>query len=185
MEGEALAVAVALDKSRHFVLGCKDLIIAVDHKPLLKLFGDRSLDEISNSRQKLERKDPTQVSHGPAIASVRNSCNHCIRMAPSQPSAPPFHVPVPMYLLRFLVIVDRYSNWPIVERTSGGATGLIDSLRRSFVTYGIADEISSDGGSEFTATATRQFLKNWVSTTASAPLHLPTATVVLRLQSRR
>ena len=38
---------------------------------------------------------------------------------------------------------------------------MIDSLRRSFVTYGIADEISSDGGPEFTATATRQFLKNW------------------------
>lgn len=52
------------------------------------------------------------------------------------------------------MIVDRYSNWPIVERTSGGATGLIDSLQRSFVTYGIADEISSDGGLEFTAVAT-------------------------------
>ena len=30
--------------------GCKDLIIAVDHKPLLKLFGDRSLDAICNSQ---------------------------------------------------------------------------------------------------------------------------------------
>ena len=40
IEGEALAVADALDKARHFVLGCKDLIIAVDHRPLLKIFGD-------------------------------------------------------------------------------------------------------------------------------------------------
>ena len=46
-EGEALAVADALDKARHFVLGCNDLIVAVDHKPLLKLFGDRSLEDIS------------------------------------------------------------------------------------------------------------------------------------------
>lgn len=50
IEGEALAVADALEKSRHFVLGCHDLTIAVDHKPLLHIFGDRSLDQISNSR---------------------------------------------------------------------------------------------------------------------------------------
>ena len=49
IEGEALAVADALDKARHFVLGCHDLTIAVDHRPLLKIFGDRSLD-ISNIR---------------------------------------------------------------------------------------------------------------------------------------
>ena len=50
IEGEALAVAVALDKARHFVLGCLDLTIATDHKPLLKIFGDRSLDQIGNTR---------------------------------------------------------------------------------------------------------------------------------------
>ena len=49
VEGEALAVADALDKARYFVLGCNDLIVAVDHKPLLKIFGDRSLENISNS----------------------------------------------------------------------------------------------------------------------------------------
>ena len=50
VEGEALAVADALDKARFFVQGCNDLIIAVDHKPLLKIFSDWSLEEISNSR---------------------------------------------------------------------------------------------------------------------------------------
>ena len=43
IEGEALAVADALDKARHFVLGCKNLTIAVDHRPLLKIFGYRYL----------------------------------------------------------------------------------------------------------------------------------------------
>ena len=57
VEGEALAVADALDKARHFVLGCSDLIVAVDHKPLLKLFGDRSLEDIPNTRlQNLKEK---------------------------------------------------------------------------------------------------------------------------------
>ena len=50
IEGEALAVVDALDKTRFFVLGCEKLIIAVDHKPLLKVFGDRSFQDISNTR---------------------------------------------------------------------------------------------------------------------------------------
>ena len=50
VEGEALAVADTLDKARFFVLGCSNLIIAVDHKPLLKVFGDWSLEEITNAR---------------------------------------------------------------------------------------------------------------------------------------
>jgi hypothetical protein len=48
IEGEALAAAWALDKSRHFMLGCRDLILAVDHKPLLKVLGDRRLEDIKN-----------------------------------------------------------------------------------------------------------------------------------------
>ena len=50
IEGEALAVADALDKARHFVLGCKNLTIAVYHQPLLKVFGDISLHNICNTR---------------------------------------------------------------------------------------------------------------------------------------
>ena len=356
VEGEALAVADALDKARYFVLGCDNLVIAVDHKPLLKLLGDRSLEDISNARLRnlkektlrykfrmvhvpgvknqapdamsryptgdhnpdrmylvddvstitqndrqtvpdlhhnflsgirrteeceddmetsvqlsavsslgslqsvtwdkvriatssdehmiqlvdtIEsgmpefrhelpsplreyhqfrdnlhtvdgvviykdrvvippslRKDVLTALHAahqgvssmtsraeasvfwpgitPAIADLRNGCNHCNRMAPSQPSAPPTPPVLPVYPFQsicsdyfhykgvnYLVTVDRYSNWPIVERTSGGAPGLINSLRRTFVTFGIPDELSSDGGPEFTATATREFLTNW------------------------
>ena len=54
-----------------------------------------------------------------------------------------------------------YSNWPIVERSSNGAAGLITCLRRTFVTFRIPNEVASDGGPEFTATATRQFLQDW------------------------
>ena len=31
-------------------MGCNDLVVTVDHKPLTKLFGDRRLDEIDNPR---------------------------------------------------------------------------------------------------------------------------------------
>ena len=342
IEGEALAVANALDKARFFVLGCSNLIIAVDHKPLLRIFGDRSLDAISNPRirnlkektlryrfhmmhipgvknraadalsrrptgsecpplmelpdeiaatqdsffspsalsssflagirvpepqspvpdiddavldaglaalsnlkavtwdrvrlatasdpdmhelltiiesgfpdhrqdlsQPLQEyhqyRDDLYTSDGvilykgriiippslrhevlfalhavhwpgitPAVNDMRARCDHCNRTAPSQPSAPPVPPISPAYPFQcvcadffhyagvyYLVVVDRYSNWPIVEVASGGAQGLITCLRRVFVTYGISDELASDGGPEFTATATRQFLKDW------------------------
>ena len=50
IEGEALAVADSLDKARFFVLGCSDLTIAVDHKPLLKILGNRLVEDIPNGR---------------------------------------------------------------------------------------------------------------------------------------
>ena len=39
-EGEAFAVTWALENARLFVLGCNNLIIVTDHKPLLGIFKD-------------------------------------------------------------------------------------------------------------------------------------------------
>ena len=50
IEGEALAVAWALEQTRFFTMGCDDLVVVVDHKPLTKILGDRALNEISNPR---------------------------------------------------------------------------------------------------------------------------------------
>ena len=351
VEGEALAVADALDKTRYFVLGCKDLIVAVDHKPLLKILGDRSLEDIPNTRLRnlkektlrylfrivhvagvrhraadgvsrhptgspsrmhldddvaanqdgepllppalpvamrmaatdedpedpvvacgvaslaflpvrsvtwervrvatasdpdmhflvtlIESDIPDSRSSMPIplrdyhqsrhdlhtvdgvilfkhrvviplslrqevlaalhsahqgvtsmlsraedsvfwpgitgdISSARTGCNHCNRMTPSQPNAPPTPPVAPTYPFQcvcadyfhykgcnYLVIVDRYSNWPIVERSSSGASGLVTCLRRTFVTFGIPDELASDGGPEFTSSTTRRFLRDW------------------------
>ena len=342
IEGEALAVVDALEKARHFVLGCKDLIIAVDHKPLEKVFGDRSLDGIPNPRlRNLKEKslkfrfklvhipgihnkaadgmsrhpvgeanhlelpdDIATLSHilldsirettpetdhedpvisaaataldtirtitwedvrthtindeemrellamiddglpatrkempsdlqiyfplkeglysldgvvmyndrivvpqslrtrvlealhsahqgtssmiaraessvfWPGITSdikrIRASCQQCNRNAPSQPDAPPTPPTIPVYPFQavcadffhtcgqyYCVIVDRYSNWPIVDKSKEGAAGLITSLRKTFITFGISEELTSDGGPEFSASQTEKFLKNW------------------------
>lgn len=61
----------------------------------------------------------------------------------------------------YVVIVDRYSGWPIVERSINGAAGLITTLRTTFVTFGIPDDITTDGGLEFTATTTKKFFSDW------------------------
>ena len=346
IEGEALAVAEALNKARYFVLGCKKLIVAVDHKPLLKIFGSRSLNDIPNPRlRNLKEKTlgfhftmvhvagrkhraadtisrtPTglpekmiltddiatlDTSHDTvslldlvrspapreefveplnltafslsthplqnvtwdrvriattselhdltdviqsgfpyhkdelppslreffrfqddlslidgvilykdrvvippslrneviatlhaahqgttsmisraeasvfwpgittAIHNYRSSCSHCNRNAPSNPNAPPTPLPEPTYPFQlicadffhykghyYLVIVDRYSNWPIVERAEHGSQGLISCLKQTFTTFGIAEELSSDGGPEFMSTDFKQFMKQW------------------------
>lgn len=345
IEGEALAVVDALKKARHFVLGCTDLTVATDHKPLLKVFGDRSLADMDNSRlvrlkektlqyrfkmvyipgvknvaadsisrhpvgepDSLNAQDevtdtdmsvipphalisairtsepddaeicgqyghPTEVVQSVTwddvriatasdammfqltslieegfpeehsgmheevrryyryrdhlttfdgvvlykdrvvippslrsrvlsalhaahqgvtqmssraessifwpgmsaeITSMRNRCTACSRIAPSQPRAPPTPPQLPDYPFQciasdyfhhkgknYLVAVDRYSNWPIVERGNDGSNGLIQALRQTFVTYGISEELSSDGGPQYTSHATQSFLKNW------------------------
>ena len=49
-EGEALAVAWALEHSRLFTLGCTKLLVSTDHRPLLGILNDRNLDDIKNPR---------------------------------------------------------------------------------------------------------------------------------------
>ena len=345
IEGEALAVAEALEKCRHFILGCSELYVAVDHKPLVKIFGDRALADITNSRlrnlkektlmydftmlyipgvrnntsdalsryptgsRKLSLPDvmsapppkiplalmaglsvdqpdeedeedlivtlcsvmnsmvqitwqllkeqtttddtmqlllqtieegfpqkqadtPKEIReyhihrshlcstdgvavykdrviipvtlredclkalhsahHGvtmmlskaeasifwPGIAADisdhRSTCNKCNEMSPSQSSLPPTPPVLPTRPFQsicadyfhnkghtYVVIVDRYSNWHIVERSCNGATGLVGNLRSIFVTFGIPEDITTDGGPEFTASVTRKFLADW------------------------
>ena len=50
IEGEALAIAWRLEQTKYLTQGCQDFIVATDHKPLVKNFGDRTLDEIPNTR---------------------------------------------------------------------------------------------------------------------------------------
>ncbi len=108
------------------------------------------------------------------IHATRSDCSICNRMAPSQAALPPTPPTLAEYPFQcicadyfhhrgqnYLVIIDRYSNWPIVERTKDGAKGLIDTLRKTFSTFGIPDELASDGGPEFVSHTTTEFLRNW------------------------
>ena len=47
MEGEVLAVAEALHKLKYYVLGCPTLIVATNHKPLIRVFRS-NFSKISN-----------------------------------------------------------------------------------------------------------------------------------------
>ena len=328
VEGEALAVVKALQKTRYFVQGNDDLLVVTDHKPLLRLFGNRKLEEIYNPRllslkektliyrfkiihlpgrrnkvpdavsrypsspsEKHHDEDWTDVEHTahiramsslshidsipsitwdrvreetasdpgmvelyntilsgfetedeelpqqlkpysrykeslstidgvvvykdrviippklrtevlenlhsahqgvtmmnaraessvfwPGITNdiikIRARCCHCDQMAPSQPSAPPVTPIRPEYPFQcicadycqkegsnYLIMVDRYSSWPIVHRAGYGemtSKNLISALKIHCGTYGIPEELSSDGGPQLESMETNQFLR--------------------------
>ena len=88
IEGEALEVVDALEKTHHFVLGCPDLTIAVDHRPLLEVFGDRSLEAIPNPRLR-NLKEKTlkyrfRIAHVPGI---RHAAADALSRHPVGPSS--------------------------------------------------------------------------------------------------
>ena len=108
------------------------------------------------------------------IARVRDQCMSCHQMAKSNPMQPPSDIKTPEYPFQmicadyftfnntdYVVVVDRYSNWPMVFKSESGADGLIRRLRETFVTFGIPEELTSDGGPQFTAGKTQEFLRSW------------------------
>ena len=325
IEGEALAVAWGLEQTRYFTQGCPKLLVVTDHKPLAKIFGDRTLDEIPNTRLfRLKQRtlpwsfqiaylpgktnhaadaasrnpspgiDDSQVSgedyaeevlvttvtreaeevtsiswsmiaqetsKDPVLATLcaallegftgqypsiseymrykesmyivdgvvlyndrvvipaalrkrtletlhsahqgvstmqlraqaimfwpgmsrdiertRAGCMDCNKNAPSQaplPSEPAVPPSTPFEQIfadffdfaghHYLIAGDRLSGWPEIFSTpvgscQAGARGLIACLRKLFDVFGVPEELSSDGGPEFTASVTADFLKRW------------------------
>ena len=93
------------------------------------------------------------------IQELRNNCQACHRIAPSNPRPPPTPSPDPVYPFQmicadyfcygghnYLVIVDRYSGWPYVCQLTDTSPSLVKKLREFFVTYAITEELASDDG---------------------------------------
>ena len=78
----------ALDKAHHFVVGCSNLIVAVDHRPLLKIFADRSIDGISNPRlRNLKEKSLRHLFRIVHIPGVRHTAADAVSRHPvSEPT---------------------------------------------------------------------------------------------------
>ena len=96
-----------------------------------------------------------------------------VRDAPSQPAALPkdpqvldypFQQICAYYMeihnMHYLVIVDRYSNWPMVYK-SNRVDELITFLRYYFTLFQICEVFSSDGGPQFVALELKEFFKTW------------------------
>ena len=87
IEGEALGVTYGLNQCKMFILGCPDLIVAVDHKPLIKILNDRSLESIENPRLRILKEKTLMYRFD--IVHVKGEAN----LAADAASRYPSHVP--------------------------------------------------------------------------------------------
>ena len=97
------------------------------------------------------------------IKKKRDQCRRCIESAPSQTAEPMIITPPPELPFQqvavdfyhkgnhnYLIYADRYSGWTEVARMhSTSFKGTQKDLLSWFRTYGVPEEISSDGGPPF------------------------------------
>ena len=58
--------------------------------------------------------------------------------------------------------MDRYSGWlSIYKSGKDGAAGFISTMKEYFSTFGIAQQIASDEGTQYTSNTTQKFFKDW------------------------
>ena len=110
-----------------------------------------------------------------AVRLLRQQCRQCNEQAPSQSAEPPILSPQPRVPFEqvvtdlchleghlFLVYADRFSGWAEVERLSTNTFRAVRQvLLRWFRTYGVPEEMASDGGPPFNSLSYRTFLKLW------------------------
>ena len=64
----------------------------------------------------------------------------------------------------YLITTDRFSGWLDiyhVPQRHATSKSIISTLRTLFITYGVPEELSSDGGPQFKASLFEQFLAQW------------------------
>ena len=109
------------------------------------------------------------------IQQVRNNCRCCNEIAPSQRKEPQTRTPTPDYPFQqvvtdlfhmsgatYLIYADRYTGWTEVSITKNANTKTVsDILRRYFTTFGVPEEVSSDGGPPYNSHDIDTFLRSW------------------------
>ena len=110
-----------------------------------------------------------------AVRQLRNQCTQCNEQAPSQREEPAIVSRPPEYPFEqavadlfhmeghtFLAYADRYSGWLEVERLQNADYRNVHiSFLRWFRTYGVPEEIATDGGPPFKSHDYRKFLQTW------------------------
>ena len=124
-----------------------------------------------------------------AIHQLRLQCRQCNETAPSQRAEPLIITPTPDYPFQqavsdfcdieghtFLIYADRFSGWVEVERLATNTFRNVEkTFLRWFATFGVPEEISSDGGPPFNGGDYDQFCKNWGVSRRSSSAYYPTS----------
>ena len=122
------------------------------------------------------------------IRNKRYTCHTCNEMAPSNSKEPLILSPSPLYPFQkiclnyfelghhcYLVCVDRFSGWITIHYYPNGATSkkLISTCREIFLAYGVAEEVSTDGGPQFKSHEFTEFLDHWGVTHRKSSAYYP------------
>ena len=116
----------ALQKTIYFVLGCKQLIMATDHRPLLCIFDDRDLEIVDNPRlRKLKEKSLVlrfTITHVPDYPFQHICCDYF-----------------------------SFSNWFNIFEGKGRATCMVDMMTWLFQDFRLPQTLTSDGSIQLTS----------------------------------
>ena len=110
-----------------------------------------------------------------AINQLRQRCVRCNSNAPSQHAEPTILTPPPEYPFQqvatdfadieghdFLVYADRYSGWlEVAKLHSKTEKSVKETFLKWFSTYGVPEEMASDGGPPFNSAGYDDFLMRW------------------------
>ncbi len=154
----------------------------------------RILADLHSGHQGIERtkRRARQTVYWPGInADIKNmidTCEPCQLYQPSQPKETIISDPVPSRPFvdtsadlfsygsaQYLVYVDKFSGWPIVDsfRSDPTTHQVIDKLVQSFAVYGIPIRVRTDGGPQFKSREFAAFVEDWgIQHTFSSP-HYP------------
>jgi hypothetical protein len=80
-EGEFLGVTWALEKTSYHNLGCDQLLVLVEHKPLIGLLINRELEDISNPRLERTMRWQFRIEH---VAGAKNFRTDALSRYPSK-----------------------------------------------------------------------------------------------------
>ena len=110
------------------------------------------------------------------IRNFRNNCSICNTISPSQPREPLILTPTADWPFQSIVMdlfevehhsymacADRFTGWLILYHlgTQQDSRKIISLCRSLFENYGVPEDLSSDGGPQFTSSAFLEFLKTW------------------------
>lgn len=121
------------------------------------------------------------------IAQKRMNCQRCNEIAPSQRKEKPIEGPNPDYPFQmvvtdifhmsgytFIIYADRYSGWTeVAVAKNPNADAIIGILRGYFPTFGVPEELSSDGGPPFNSYGFKTFLQTWGIRHRNSSAHYP------------
>ena len=108
------------------------------------------------------------------IKTTRDQCRTCDIHSPSQPSLPPVQPEVPSYPFQhicsdyfnlygkeFCVVVDRLGGWYDIYHAAGGTMNLVGIFTKIFQDMGVAESLTTDGGTTYVSTQFRSFLREY------------------------